>query len=173
MLVEQRNYEYHLTPLGQVLSGRIIDFVSTIGSIRRHKDFWAAHDLTGLPQEFLFDIGNLLMQNSFTIQLKTYPCLYPLSEILKDASFIHGAASMMAPGMGEEVFKRVVDGIPIELIVNKEAAGALKMEPYAPLDQLHEYRNFKIYVAQVPFKVGLTVTDKCVSLGLYKGRKDV
>jgi predicted transcriptional regulator len=169
MLVEQRNYEYHLTPLGQVLSGRIIDFVSTIGSIRRHKDFWAAHDLTGLPQEFLFDIGNLLNAELIYDTTEDVIHVYTLFlKILKDASFIHGAASMMAPGMGEEVFKRVVDGIPIELIVNMEAAGALKMEPYAPLlDQLHEYRNFKIYVAQVPFKVGLTVTDKCVSLGLY------
>jgi predicted transcriptional regulator len=169
MLVEQRNYEYILTPLGKVMGGRIIDFVATIGSIRKHKDFWATHDLTGIPQEFLFDIGNLLNAELIYDTTEDVIHVYTLFlKILKEAAFIHGAASMMAPGMGEEVFKKVLEGIPVELIVNKEAAGALHMEPYAPLlDQLHDYQNFKIYVAKVPFRVGLTVTDQCVSLGLY------
>jgi predicted transcriptional regulator len=39
MLVEQRNYEYHLTPLGHVLSDKITDFVTTLGH-PKHKGFW-------------------------------------------------------------------------------------------------------------------------------------
>ena len=170
MLIEQRNYEYLLTPLGLVLTSRITDFVMTIGAIRRHKDFWATHDLTGIPQEFLFDIGKLLNAEIVFDTTEDVIHVYTLFlKILKDAAFIHGAASMMSPGMGEAVFSRVIEGTPVELIVNQEAAGALTMEPYAPfLAQIRNYPNFKIYISQIPFRVGLTVTDKCLSLGLYK-----
>jgi len=170
MLIEQRNYEYLLTPLGLVLTSRITDFVMTIGAIRRHKDFWATHDLTGIPQQFLFDIGKLLNAEIAFDTTEDVIHVYTLFlKVLKEATFIHGAASMMSPGMGEAVFARVIEGIPIELIVNQEAATALKMEPYAStLSQLRNYPNFKIFVAQIPFRVGLTVTDKCISLGLYK-----
>lgn len=170
ILIEQRNYEYLLTPLGQVLTSRITNFVRTIGSIRRYKDFWATHDLTGIPQDFLFDIGMLLNGEIVFDTTEDVIHVYTLFlKILKEGAFIHGAASMMSPGMGEAVFARVMEGIPVELIVNQDAAEALKMEPYAPfLDQLRSYPNFKIYIAQIPFRVGLTVTDKCLSLGLYK-----
>jgi predicted transcriptional regulator len=170
MLIEQRNYEYLLTPLGLVLTSRITDFVMTIGSIRRHKDFWGSHDLTGIPQEFLFDIGKLI--NSELVYDTTEDVVHVYSlflKILKEAAFIHGAASMMSPGMGEAVFARVLEGIPVDLIVNQEAAEALQKEPYASaLTQLLKFPNFKIYVAQVPFRIGLTITDKCVSIGLFK-----
>jgi predicted transcriptional regulator len=170
MLVEQKNYEYILTPLGQVLSGRIIDFVSTIGAIRKHKDFWGNHDLTGIPSEFLFDIGKLLNADLVFDTTEDVVHVYTLFlKILREAGYIHGAASMMAPGMGEQVFERVVEGIPVELIVDQEAAGALQTDPYAPLlSQLRDHKNFKIHVSRVPFRIGLTVTDNCVSLGLYK-----
>jgi predicted transcriptional regulator len=172
MLIEQRNYEYHLTPLGQVLTLRITDFVNTIGSIRKHKDFWATHDLTGIPPEFLFDIGKLLNADLVSDTTEDVIHIYTLFlNIVKDAAFIHGAASIMSPGMGESLFNRVIEGIPVELIVNEEAAEKLCGDPYAPmLKQLSDYPHFKIFVAQIPFKIGLTITDKCVSLGLF--RKD-
>jgi predicted transcriptional regulator len=170
MLIEQMNYEYLLTPLGQVLTARITDFVMTIGSIRRHKDFWATHDLTGIPQEFLFEIGKLLNAELVYDTTEDVIHIYTLFlNIVKDATFVHGAASMMSPGMGESLFNRVGEGIPVELVVNQEAAEKLRADPYAPLlKQLSHSPNFKIYVAQIPFKIGLTVTDKCISLGLYK-----
>jgi predicted transcriptional regulator len=142
----------------------------TIGSIRRHKDFWGSHDLTGIPQEFLFDIGKLINSELVYDTTEDVVHVYTLFlKILKEAAFIHGAASMMSPGMGEAVFARVLEGIPVDLIVNQEAAEALQKEPYASaLTQLLKFPNFKIYVAQVPFRIGLTITDKCVSIGLFK-----
>jgi predicted transcriptional regulator len=170
MLVEQKNYEYILTPLGRVLSDRITDFVSTIGSIRKHKDFWGSHDLTGIPSGFISDIGKLINAELIYDTTEDAVHVYTLYlKICKEAGFIHGASSMMAPGVGEQLFERVVAGIPVELIVNQDAAEALRMEPYAPLlAQLRDFKHFKIFVAKIPFKIGLTVTDKCISLGLFK-----
>ncbi len=170
MLIEQRNYEYLLTPLGLVLTSRITDFVRTIGSIRRHKDFWGSHDLTGIPQEFLFEIGKLLPAELVYDTTEDVIHVYTLYLMMvKEASYIHGASSVMSPGLAEALSTRIVEGIPVELVVNEEAAEKLRQEPYlTPIKQLLSFPNFKILISQLPFKVGLTVTDKRISLGLFK-----
>ncbi|MDD1707503.1 MAG: DUF1724 domain-containing protein, partial [Methanoregulaceae archaeon] len=71
--------------------------------------------------------------------------------------------------LADALSSRITEGIPVELVVNNEAAEKLREEPYAAsMKQLLSYPNFKIHVSKVPFRVGLTVTDKCISLGLFK-----
>jgi predicted transcriptional regulator len=170
MLVEQRNYEYILTPLGHVLSERIIDFVSTIGAIRRHKDFWASHDLTGIPANYLSGIGKLVNSEIIFDTTEDVIHVYTLYlKIVKEASYIYGASSVMSPGLAESLAERVIEGIPVELVVNADAAEKLGQEPYlSSMKNLLSYPNFKIWEVRSPLRVGLTVTDKCISLGLYK-----
>jgi len=170
MLIEQNNYTYLLTPLGQVLASRITDFVRTIGSIRKHKDFWATHDLTGIPQEFLLEIGNLHNSDIIIDTTEDVIHVYTLYlKIVKEANHIYGASSVMSPGLAESLSNRILEGTSVELIVGKEAADKLREEPYREnIGHLLTYPNFKIFVAEIPFKIGLTVTDKCISLGLFK-----
>jgi predicted transcriptional regulator len=170
MLIEQMNYGYLLTPLGHVLTARITDFVMTIGSIRRHKDYWGTHDLTGIPQEFLFEIGKFL--NAELIYDTTGDVIHVYNLYLKmvqEAAHIHGASSVMSPGLADALSSRIVEGIPVELVVNEEAAEGLRQEPYVTaIKQLLNFPNFKVLVSKVPFRIGLTVTDKRISLGLFK-----
>jgi predicted transcriptional regulator len=170
MLIEQINYMYTLTPLGQVLTFRIMDFYSTLGSIRKHKDFWATHDLTGIPHEFLLDIGSLYDSDIIVDTTEDVIHVYTLYlKIVKEANYIYGASSVMSPGLAESLSSRILEGTQVELIVSNEAADKLREEPYVTsIGQLLSYPNFKILVAQVPFRIGLTVTDKCISLGLFK-----
>jgi predicted transcriptional regulator len=170
MLVEQRNYEYLLTPLGQVMSNRIIDFVTTLGVIRKHKDFWAGHDLTGVPAPFLKEIGKLVNSEIIFDTTEDVIHVYTLYlKMVKEASFIRGASSVMSPGLAESIAERVTNGIPVELAVNADAADVLSKEPYlTPIKGLLSYPNFTIWVTRIPLRVGLTVTDKAISLGLYK-----
>jgi len=170
ILVEQRNYEYILTPLGKVLSERIIDFVSTIGAIRKHKDFWASHDLSGIPAPALSSIGKLVNSEITFDTTEDVIHVYTLYlKIVKEASYIYGASSVMSPGLAESLSERIMEGIPVELVVNPDAAEKLGHEPYGtPIKKLLSYPNFKIWVTRIPLRVGLTVTDKCISLGLYK-----
>jgi len=170
MLVEQRNYEYILTPLGRVLSDKITDFVTTIGSIRKHKDFWGSHDMTCIPMPFLSGIGKLVNSDIIFDTTEDVIHVYTLYlKIVQEASRIYGASGVMSPGLAESISLRVTDGIPVELIVNSDAGETLSHEPYiTPMKGLLNYPNFNIWVTRVPLRVGLTVTDKCISLGLYK-----
>jgi predicted transcriptional regulator len=63
----------------------------------------------------------------------------------------------------------VVTGIPVELVVNHEVVELLTKEPYASnMQGLAGYPNFSVWVTTEKLRVGLTVTDKYLSLGLFK-----
>lgn len=170
MLIRQKNYGYFLTPLGNVLTSRIIDFMTTFGVIRKHKEFWESHDVTGIPPEFLSDIGKLYNAELIHDTTEDVIHVYTLFlKIIKEADYIHGASSVMSPGLAEALSGRIREGTSVELIVSKEAAEKLQQEPYASsIRDLLRFPNFKVLTVQVPFRIGLTVTDKCISLGLFK-----
>jgi len=67
------------------------------------------------------------------------------------------------------VAERVVAGVPVELVVNEQVTSLLGKEPYIGLVQkLTGYGNFKIWVTGEELRVGITVTDKYLSVGLFK-----
>ena len=76
---------------------------------------------------------------------------------------------MITEGYADSISGRVKEGIPVELIVPLHVAEELKRSPYLEKIQvLKAYENFKLMVMDVDIKVGLIVTDKRLSLGLYK-----
>ncbi len=90
-------------------------------------------------------------------------------KIVKEARHISGVSSVMSPGHADAIGERIIEGIPVELVVSRDVALQLKDEPYSSkINTLADYKNFKLMVTDENIKVGLTVTDGCVSLGLYK-----
>jgi predicted transcriptional regulator len=67
MLIESRNSEYFLTPLGKAVAVEVSNFVNIMSGISSHKEFWAIHDLSGIPEEFLERIGNCRILKSSSI----------------------------------------------------------------------------------------------------------
>ncbi len=169
-LIEAANYEYRLTPLGGVVGMNVEGFVQLIGGIDQHHTFFTSHDLSDLPETFLLSIGDLY--NAEPKQDTTTDMFYVYShylEILKDAEYIHGISSVASPGLAQFIAEKVVAGIPVELVVNHEVVELLTTEPYASnMMGLAEYPNFSVFITGEKLRVGLTVTDKYLSLGLFK-----
>ena len=169
-LIEAANYEYRLTPLGGVVAQNVEGFVRLMGGIDQHHAFFADHDLSDLPEDFLSHIGDLY--NAEPKQDTTTDMFYVYShylEILKDAEYIHGISSVASPGLAQFIAEKVITGIPVELVVNHEVVVLLTTEPYATnMKGLAVYPNFSVYVTGQKLRVGLTVTDKYLSLGLFK-----
>jgi predicted transcriptional regulator len=174
-LIEAVNYEYHLTPLGGVVAMNVEGFVQLVGGIDQHHTFFTDHDLSDLPALFLQNIGALY--NSEPKQDTTTDMFYVYShylEILKDAEYIHGISSVASPGLAQFIAEKVVTGIPVELVVNREVVTLLTKEPYASnMQGLAGYTNFCVWVTGEKLRVGLTVTDKYLSLGLFKKDTDL
>jgi len=175
MLIESRNYEYFLTPLGKAVATEVANFVTLMSGITRHKEFWAIHDLSGIPGEFLQRIGELQDSDvKLDTQVDIMHVYSHFLKIVREAAYIHGISSIMSPGLAETVAERVVAGVPVELVVNRQVTSLLGREPYVgQIKQLSGFNNFKVWVTSEDLKVGITVTDKYLSVGLFKNDSDL
>ena len=170
ILIQSKNYAYLLTPLGKVVADNVARYVNIMAGIDRHREFWASHDLSGLPMECLTRIGNL--QNS-EVELDTQVDIMHVYshflEIVREGEYIHGISSIMSPGIAETVATRIIQGTNVELIVNEDVISMFGKEPYiSQVKKLIKFPNFRVYLLEGALKIGITVTNDCLSLGLYK-----
>ena len=170
MLLQSKNYEYVLTPLGKIVADSVTRFINIMAGIDHHRSFWESHDLSGIPMEYLARIGDLQdSEVELDTQVEVLHVYSHFLKIVREGSHIHGISSIMSPGVAENVAVRVVEGIPVELVVNEDVVAMLGKEPYiSQVQQLANFENFKLYVIQGELKIGVTVTDKYLSLGLYR-----
>jgi predicted transcriptional regulator len=161
---------YILTPVGKIVVKKMENFILTMAVIHKHKEFWSNHDIEGIPLAFLEDIGDILDSD-----LKfdtTTDILHVYSEYLKmlnEANTISGISQVMSPGLAEALAERVLAGIPVELIVSKASIEPLMKDPYIQqIRMLASYPNFHLWVIEEPLRIGFTVTDRHLSLGLNR-----
>lgn len=174
-LIEQQPDGYHITPTGRVLATKISDLVMTLGEFTRHQEFWSTHDIEGIPEPFLHQIGDLLgSEIIFDTTDNMFHVYSHFINILKEAKYIHGISSVMNPELAGVLAERVIAGIPVELVVNRNIAKGLSQEPFAgEIRKLKPYGHFKVWMVPETLHLGITVTDKHLSLGLNKKSPDV
>lgn len=167
-LIEQIDHGYAITPVGKILATKIGDFVMTLGEITQHREFWAAHDIEGIPQPFLFQIGDLISSDvKYDTTDNMFHVYTHFVTILQQAAYIHGISSVMSPQVADVLGERIIAGIPVELIVSRSVAEGLMQEPFvSKIRHLKSYKNFRIWMVDEPLHLGITVTDRHLSLGL-------
>jgi len=174
-LIEPQEHGYVLTPTGKIVATKIGDFILTIGELTQHKEFWATHDIEGIPHPFLHGIGELFdSEVKFDTTDSMFHVYANFVRVLREGSFIHGLSSVMSPEIADVLAERVMAGIPVDLIVNRTIISALTQEPFASkVQHLRPFTNFRIWVTDEPLRVGITVTDKHLSFGLNKRETNI
>jgi predicted transcriptional regulator len=169
-LLEPSDHEYRITPVGKILATKIGDFVMTFGELTKHQEFWATHNIEGIPSPFLADIGELFESDvKFDTTDDMFHVYTHFITVLQQAEFIHSISSVMSVPVAEVLAQRVVAGVPVELIVNRSVAEGLMQEPFiSGIQSLKPFKHFKIWLVEEPLYLGITVTDKHLSLGLNK-----
>jgi len=169
-LIEPLEHGYVLTPTGKIVAAKIGDFVLTIGELTQHKEFWATHDIEGIPHPFLGGIGDLFdSEVKFDTTDQMFHVYSNFVKVLREGSFIHGISSVMSPEIADVLVERVVAGIPVDLIVNRNIVQGLSQEPFSSkIQKLRSFPQFHIWVTDELLRVGITVTDKHLSFGLNK-----
>ncbi|MFA7198904.1 MAG: transcriptional regulator FilR1 domain-containing protein [Methanoculleus sp.] len=168
--VESVRGDYALTPMGRLIEPDIGRLVAHMGVLQRHREFWVEHEIEGIPPESLNEIECLyhteVVKNVEEDVFAVYAAFFT---ILREASWIHSVSSVMSPFLADAIKETVMGGKPAELVVSRELARRLTAEPYdAVLQSLKGYANFGIYVSPSPIRLGMTVTDRYLSLGLYR-----
>ena len=169
-LIETKGREYFLTSAGKIVASGIADSFVTFWTINKFKHFWIRHYLEGIPSPLLKEIGCLYESEVLKDRgMKILNVYNNQLKMLKEADHIYGISSAVTEGYADSISERVKEGIPIELIVPLHVAGELKLSPYVEkLAALKNHENFKLMVMDEDIKVGLIVTDKRLSLNLYK-----
>nr|WP_135605354.1 transcriptional regulator FilR1 domain-containing protein [Methanococcoides sp. NM1] len=169
-LIEAKKDGYCLTRLGQIIASRIVDSFMIMGTINKHKCFWSDHCLEVIPSSLLKEIGYLY--NSEIISdsnIEIFNVYGTNLKIIKEAEHVFGVSSVVTTEYADSISKKVCEGIPVELVVSSDVAEQLKQEPYVEkINALKDYENFKLMVMDENIRLGLIVTDKCLSLSLYK-----
>ena len=169
-LIESVNYEYRLTPIGRLVAESIENYVSLMGGIDKHQAFLMSHELSDIPHEFLRRISELyLAEVKYDATTDIFFVYRHYVDILKDARYIHGISSAISPVLATFLAEKIAQGVPVELVVNRDVVDTLKQEPYiSNIRELFGSGNFLLFVTEESLKLGLTVSDKYISLGFYK-----
>lgn len=169
-LVESRGPGYGPTIFGKIVAQKIEDFSLTMGTLTAHLKFWDDHDISTVPWPLLERIGDLLnAEIVFDTGTDIMHVYYRFLQLLSEAKQIAGVSAIMNPGLAEMLGQRVIEGVPVDLLVNPVTVSLLEKEPYrSQLNVLIAYENFRIWVTERPIGYGLTVTESAISIGFYK-----
>lgn len=167
-LVEQVERNYMLTSLGFMegaLRGASVDMAETL---ERFQDFWLSHDVSGIPPDLMLRIGVLKDTQLIKMEeLHLDRVHLRFLELLGESETVHG----ISPIFHEDyitIFARLLEkGAEVELILTGEILEELESEvgiksmlPFVEEGSLKLFRRDDL-------SVGLTVTDKILSLGLF------
>lgn len=168
--VESVRGDYALTPISRLVEPEIERLVALMGTFQRHRMFWVEHEIESIPLEFQRELKHLYNAEVIRgVEEDIFAVYSSFFTILKNASRIHGVSSIMSPVHANAIKEVVMDGKSVELVVPQELARGLTGEPYSTiLECLLERHDFEIYVSSLPIRLGMTVTDEYLSLGLYK-----
>lgn len=166
-LITRSSKGYHLTNLGQMQAYLLNDLMGFAQVLEEHRDFWLNHDISGIPQDLLTNIGMLaqseIISPDSSAPLKSQE--HFVSELVK-ANEIHGVSPIIAPGYAEAIAIPVKNGATVELILTEAVLKIVNKEHNKIVDDLLAYDNFKLYRINEDVKVAFTVTDVLLALGL-------
>ena len=158
-----------LTPEGTVIAARLTEIIPVAALIIRHRGFWRDHELCNLPWFALDSLGALadsaIIHDEQHEFFRTYEHYLSL---IASAHHIHGITGMANPGFADAIGRRVVEGIPAEIIVPPSLARHLYEEPYRnKVQALSTFPHFGFRVTELPIPPCITVTDAWLSMKMY------
>jgi predicted transcriptional regulator len=167
--IESLKEGYSLTVIGDVLEKEIEKLVTIIGISDSKRDFWCNHDTRPVPPEFLERIGDLynseIMRDVDDNILSVYSLFL---KILNEAEAVYAVSSIMSPAHAEAIKNTVLRDIHIDLIVTPDIIKTMTDEPYISIMRsISDHEYFRVYVYPENIRIGMTVTDKFLSFGLY------
>jgi predicted transcriptional regulator len=170
-MVNKLNESYQLSQLGELKLNQVLEFMKSMKLTKDFEDLWLNHDLTGIPDDFINDMG--VLRDSGMVRSDNKDVFKPYTEfykVINNANRIKGVTPFFNPA-DYDLFNSISKkDVKIDLITTDEV-----------LQQIVKMTNFKDLLKEINtlFKhnltfwrydgeitIGFTVTDQCISLGL-------
>jgi len=167
-IVEQVDKDYRLTSLGLMEGTLLKASVDMAETLERFQDFWLSHDVSVIPPDLMMQIGALKDSQLIKMEELNLGKVHTrFLELLGESEIIHG----ISPIFHEDyitIFAGLLEkGAEVELILTsrvlEEIQSKVGIESMLPF---LEGGSLRLFIRK-DLSVGLTVTDKILSLGLF------
>jgi len=164
------NYKYDLTPIGRIFTRKIQDIILFKSALKKHKKFWDLHYTEAIPDEFFSSLGDLYNSEIITdTNVEIFNVYFNFLKIIQDSDEIFILSPISSPAHIDAVLKRINEGVYVETLVGKDLIGHLSQSPlFEKIYELAGHTKSKILILEEMPRLGLTVTEKHISLGLFK-----
>jgi len=169
LVFQDKNRDYVLTKIGEIIVFKLSDFVDAIEVLKKHEDFWLTHDLSGIPPHLMERIGRLKDSNVVKIDaldiIKTHKTYI---NFIGAASWVKGVSSIFSPDYPKLFEVLAKKNIDTHLILTESVWE--KVIETAGLEDI-KYQLSKgyldIFTTEEDVRVAFTVSDAFLSLGLF------
>lgn len=166
-LVGVDSKKYFLTPMGRTIVRHFKPFAGTIDAFETHYDFWQAHDIGGIPDEFLSRISEVRNARYIEDDAENVSnTRLELSKILSESEYVCGAASIFGDDFPEMIFGFISDKKPFSLVTTPQIINIIKSKHLPTYLKYTTYGNVSMYLLKESLGLSFAVTDKYLFLSL-------
>ncbi|HNS24998.1 MAG TPA: winged helix-turn-helix domain-containing protein [Methanobacteriaceae archaeon] len=169
-IVRKTGDRYNLSATGQILTLNFVDLVKSIIVAKRYEDLWEGHQIDGIPVHLMLQIGSLINADLITSEpTDIYKPHLNFTQIASDSKKFWGISPFFHSEYTELMIEMVSRGVDTKIIVTESIMNKLHelaaQDPEA-FANLTSQENFELWITDKEVKLGFTVTDRFISLGL-------
>ena len=159
---------YSLTHMGRVQAMLLVDTINAFSTLYTHKEFWLDHNLQGIPESLIKQIGCL--SDSTLVRTTPTDLLKPFSSFIKTLSEANDLKCVF-PVLHKDFLKigkkLLESGVNIRLVVTKEVLDTFLCEYRERLKKSPFKRNLKIWVTNEDVNEIFAITASGMSFCLF------
>lgn len=164
-LIKFEGKKYYLTPMGKTIVNNLLPFMDTINFFEQYPSYWESHDLTSIPEELLFRVGEIknymIIEDDNEDVNKTK---IEGIELVMQSKFLLGVSTLYDNDMIQLLTKLFEKRIPISIIVNESVYNKLFTNNIN--NKLDIYDDLNVYISHDNIKTAFIVNDFSLFLSL-------
>ena len=169
-LVENIEKGYVLTIWGEIIKHKTLEIIKILSTFKKHDDWWLSH-LIEIPDEFLYELNALSNSKIIGSNVDILSAHNKHINLIKEARKLKLITPIFYANFVNALFERIEKNLETELIITPEVVkyiSTIMFKENLRLIDIIKSKNIEIRKMKNDLKVGLTLTEKTMMLGLYK-----
>lgn len=159
---------YFLTNIGKSQAILLNGLINSMSALSKTEDFWLNHDISGIPEVLLREIGDLrdceVVKATPDDLLKTFSNYMRLVTRAKEIKCVSSIFYPEFPNMVKTLVNRKSD---VELVLTRNVVDKVMEKHLSILKNLIYESNFELWVIDEEVKVAFTITESALSFALF------
>lgn len=169
-LIFKNGENYDLSQTGKIFTLKLVNLIKAVDTVKSHEKLWSDHKIDGIPQDLILKIGNL--NESIIVEADSTHLTKVLdyfTQLLISSKVVKGVSPIFHPYLPKALEAAVNNGADVQLIVTKEILEVLSKSNPKLLTNISN--DYELYVTYENVKEAFTVTEKCISFGLFNEKE--